>query len=301
MAGSEIAEPNLFKAPVTKEAKPRKRKLFHLIFIVLIAFFVVRTILGKTSIEVPGRVHAQKELEIKTLVPGILKGLYVENTQKVKNGDVLFEFKNDKLGIDLVQAMHEKETSEQELKRLEQAMKHSVAALQSGKVLVENGVIGKLKFEEMELEHLKTQNFLEQKKRELEAFSLKVKELQAEKDSLRVLAPFDGIFLGDPSRKVGTYFNKGKALGVLFQTEKFYLEASLPERQAARVKVGDSAQVTFAAFKGSFTGTVSQIDEKAIDEVEKVFKLKHVIRARISLDSTPEGLKPGMRGNARIF
>jgi len=155
--------------------------------------------------------------------------------------------------------------------------------------------------EETKLEHSKNEGLLRDKRRQLEEISLKVKAIQSEKDWLILKVPFDGIFLGDLQAKKETYFKKGESLGVLFQPTQFYLEAFIPEIKTMNVKVGDTAKVSFKAFRGIFNGKVIQIDQLTREEIEKVFKIKYVVRVRILLENFPEGLRPGMRGIARIF
>lgn len=279
----------------------RKREGLVLILVALGIFFAAKWFLFGGSVEVSGKARAVEELEIKILTEGILEEIHVENTQSVKKGEALFEFQNDSLGVDLLQTIQEKETLTQKLKRLEKVREHSEKEVQSGKVLFENGVIGKLKFEEFELKHSQHEELLAETRRKLEEISLRIKALQKEKEALTVRAPFDGIFLGDLRPRKGTHFKEGESLGILFSQKAFYLEAFLPETKARRVKLGDSAQVRFKAFGGSHKGKIIQVDEKATEEIEKVFKIKHVIRIRILLESFPEGLRPGMRGRATVL
>lgn len=301
---TDQSEPHLFKQPNGKPqaVKPKRRGkgLWFLFIAVALLFFVKGLLLG-AFVKVQGKARAMEELEIKTLVEGILKEVYVENAQSVKEGEKLFEFQNDSLGIDLIRAIQEKEGLEEGVKRAQKILEHSKKRLEGSRVLLENGVIGKLEFEQVELEHSANEALLHEIRRRLEETSLKVKALQKEKESLSVTSPFEGIFLGDLRQRKETRFEKGETLGLVFNPKAFYLEAILPEKRAKEVKAGQKAQVRFKAFPGVYPGKVIQVDQKAGEEIEKVFKIKHVIRARILLERFPEGLRPGMRGEAKLF
>ena len=97
-----------------------------------------------------------------------------------------------------------------------------------------------------------------------------------------------------------TYCKKGESLGILFDPTKFYLEAFLPDKKVLDLKTGDSARIAFKGLRGIYEARVAQINERVTEEIEKVFKTKHVLRVLILLDRFPEGLKPGMRGTAKI-
>ena len=303
MTESEMKEPNFIKDAKAGmvAGKPKRKRGLGLLLIVVAVCFALKGFLFSGTLQVEGKTRATEELEIKTLSEGILKEVRVENAQMVKKGELLFDFQNDRLAVDLIHAMQEKETLNQKLKLLQKLTEHSEKKVTSGKELVGNGVIGKLTFEELELDYSQNQEVLAEERRKLEEISLRVKALQNQKDALSVMAPSDGIFLGDLAQRKETYFKEGESLGVFFNPTEFYLEAFLPETKAKRVRLGDTTQVQFMAFGGSFKGKIIQIDEKATEEIEKVFKTKHVIRIRILLEKFPEGLRPGMRGSATIL
>lgn len=303
MAERELKDSDIFEGSKAVKPKPKfiGKVIFKFLFFVLPAAFLATWLFSGSTLEVSGKAHAVIELEVTVLTEGILKEVNVENARHVKRGELLFKLDNDKLGIKLIRAVQERETLEDEVKRLDEVIKHNEKCIERGKILLENGVIGKLEVEKLELEHSKNRDVLSERKRELEEIPLKIKSLQSEKERLDITTPFDGVFLGDISKREGTYLKKGEVLGLLFSPDKFYFDALLKETDTEKIKEGDLAEVSFKAFGGVCKGKVAQIDEQATEEIEKVFKIKHVVRIRILLEDLPSGLRPGMQGKAKIF
>jgi RND family efflux transporter MFP subunit len=77
-------------------------------------------------------------------------------------------------------------------------------------------------------------------------------------------------------------------------SESFVLAAGLADRDALRVALGDTAQVTFDAFPNQvFTATVSEIGAEA-DERTGTFQIK------LRISETSANLKSGLVGRAAI-
>lgn len=109
-----------------------------------------------------------------------------------------------------------------------------------------------------------------------------------------IRAPFDGIVTGLTVDSGDTVSQTGVLASVI--TKKLRVAVSLNEVDAAKVKEGNSTEVTFDAFPGMILrGTLSKL--ATIGAVEQ-----NVVSygAEIELGEQPEGLKPGMSASAEI-
>ena len=278
----------------------RKRRWPYILFVIALSFALFHLVVSMTQIKLEGKAVAVKQIEIQTVSDGILKEIHVENAQKVKKGDLLFQFQNEELDLHLLRTEeHVKELTQKRI-HIQQILDHTTKMVERAKILFENGVISKAQLEETTLENSKSEAALKELDWEIKNVQLGLESLKVRKESLSIRASFDGVFLGDIEPKQNTYFKKGESLGILFDPAKFYLEAFLPETKVLDLKAGDSARVAFKGLRGIYDGRVVQMDERVTEEIEKVFKTKHVLRVLFLLDQAPEDLKPGMRGTAKI-
>jgi len=281
--------------------KTKKRRFILVLLIILGVFFLTKFLLLPKPVTEEGKVKALKTLELKTPAEGVLIKIFVHNSEKVKKDQALFEFKNDTLEMILAHALYEKKAQEQTLKNIKSLTEHTKRSVLRGKALYENGVIAKSKFEEVALGHLNNEILLANGLERLKELSTDIKTLKKKQASLLIKAPLDGVFLGELSGKEGTYFKEAEGLGFVFSPDHFYLEVFLKEKEAKFVKTGDDAEILFKAFPGIFKGKVTEVEEEVTEKIEKVFKTKYVFKIKVLLYDFPEGIRPGMRGEVKIF
>jgi multidrug resistance efflux pump len=288
------------KLETMKSKTTRKRKWPLILLFVVVCMTLFHFFLSMTQIKLEGKVVAVRQLEIQSVADGILKEIHVENAQSVKKSDLLFQFENQELELKLKQTEEKKRELAEKQIHTKEVLGHTTKMVERAKILFENGVVTKVQLEETTLENSKHRNAFKEAEVGLKTVEFELDSLRTIEDSLNIRASFDGIFIGNLDPKKDTYFKKGKTIGLLFDPTQFYLEAYLPETKVLDLKVGDFASVTFKGLRGIYGGPVVQMDQRVTEETEKVFKTKHVIRALIQLEHSPAGLKPGMRGIARI-
>jgi len=300
MPPPETKEPESSQSKDAVSNARRKWKWPYLLFFAATAFALLRAYLFFSHITLEGKAVALKQVEVQTVEEGILKEVRALNAQPIKAGDLLFRFQNDALGLDLSRAEEKKKELTERRIHLKEVYDHTATMVERANILFENGVISKTQLEETLLESSRNRFALNELDAQIEASELELSALKARTESLNIRSPFDGIFLGDIESKKDTYFKKGESLGLVFDPTEFCLEAYLSETKVLDLKVEDSARVTFKGLPGVYNGRVTQMNQRVTEEIEKVFKTKHVLRVLIQLDHFPEGLKPGMRGKARI-
>ena len=300
----EEVVPNLIKEneiQTKKKQNPWRKILLFLFFgFCILAVFIYQFVLTSIS-EAKGKVFSEKEQEIGTLSEGVLKEIYVKNAQKVKEGDMLFELSNQEIENQTLELSKKKEDIEESLKFLGKERLHARSSFERAGILFENGVISKGEFEGAELNQEKTESKYSELENQISNLNLKLNELEREDELLIVRSPFAGVYLGNFEWAKDTFLKKGEVLGQIFDTSKFYFSAYFDEKDISKIRIGDLCEVEFDAFPGVYKGTVSDMDGKAHEITEKVYKVRNVVQVKITLESFPDGLKPRMKGKARII
>lgn len=116
-------------------------------------------------------------------------------------------------------------------------------------------------------------------------------------DRLRMVAPFDGVLIGgDLASVIGTPVKRGQELMVVAPTAGWRVVAEVDEQDILRVQTGQKAQILFAALAGRATEfSVTRIAPVAVQA-----EGRNVFEAEGRLEKAVDGLRPGLRGVARI-
>jgi membrane fusion protein (multidrug efflux system) len=145
---------------------------------------------------------------------------------------------------------------------------------------------------------LVAQNFVSQSAVDQSAAALEVAEAQvalsqAQLARMRILAPFDGV-AGIRSVNLGDYVKDGADLVNIEDLSQVLVDFRLPERFIARVKTGQTVDVSLDALPGQrFTGRIDALDS-LIDADGRSL----LVRAR--LDNPGGVLKSGLFARTRI-
>lgn len=121
--------------------------------------------------------------------------------------------------------------------------------------------------------------------------------------------PQDGTIVQD-SEVTNEFVGAGTPLADAFNMNDLYVTANIKETQIQNVKIGDSVDIYADAFRGtSITGTVSQIGLATASTFSLMpststnanfTKVTQVVPVKITLQSKPGGLVPGMSVTIRI-
>ncbi|MFA5744689.1 MAG: efflux RND transporter periplasmic adaptor subunit [Candidatus Paceibacterota bacterium] len=123
---------------------------------------------------------------------------------------------------------------------------------------------------------------------------LSIRQKQEALADYSVRAPFDGI-VASVTAKMGENVSNGASIATLITKQKV-AELSLNEVDAAQIKVGNKATITFDAIDGlSLTGSVAEVSG-----IGTVTQGVVSYTVKITFDSQDERIKPGMTVNAAI-
>lgn len=300
MTQKEIHVPE--KEPVLFEEKkepPKKGKMKILILVLVVLLGAVYW--PKPVIKGEAILQAERFARIGLSGSGVLKELLHQKGDRVKKGEVIARFEN----LDIRQRLEEKRLSLEILKldkdRVSKKAEFLTREKDRSSVLFENGVIAQNEHERTLHELDEAEQTVSIKAKEMEASEAEIGFLKAQVEALELKAPFDGILLTDPSDQIGSPFKEGEFVLEFADPDTYFLEMLILEKMIPKVSVGDQVKAKFNAFRGkSFEGEVIRISPRARDEVEKVFKIKHVVACAIRLREMPSGIKYGMRADAEI-
>jgi RND family efflux transporter MFP subunit len=113
----------------------------------------------------------------------------------------------------------------------------------------------------------------------------------------RIQAPFDGIVVtGDLSQQLGSPVARGDLLFEVAPLDEYRPVLEVDERDIDEVAVGQKGQLVFSAFPDAPVG----FSVEKITPVSSAKEGRNTFRVEARLDQTPERLRPGMEGVAKV-
>lgn len=284
-------EPDLFEDMPRKKGKTG---IFLLLGILTGLFFIFWG--PRNTIEGEAVLKSDHLVQIGAVTSGVLKELLHKKGDSVKAGEVLARFDN----ADISKELGEKQTKLEILKRNKLHLARKRGFLKKEKerknLLFENGVIGLAKVEEAELDLTHASEELIDEGKGIESCQREIGFLKAKLETLEIKTPFAGVILEDSSEKTGNYFKEGDAVFDFVDPSTFYLELNVLEREIEKLRLGDSATIVFRTLPHkNYIGEIVKIGPKTEKEIEKVFKVKHVVPVLIKLSEFPTDARYGMR------
>ena len=219
-----------------------------------------------------GTLRADEWVVVRPEVPGRIVKIHFSEGQRVEQGAVLF-------------------TLDASVPR---------AALREALANLDNARRVNTRTTELARQQLISRTELDNAQAQLSVSEARVASARAQLDKMSLVAPFDGV-VGLREVSVGAFVTVGQNLVNLTRLDPMEVDFSLPERDLARVAVGQPLIVTVDAFGGqSFKGKIEAIDPmldvnsrsaKLRAQVENPeHKLRPGLFARIGLD-TGDGAK----------
>lgn len=224
----------------------------------------------RVTISGSGQVEADSQVDLKLVVAGdaiVVTAVAVKNDQEVRKGEVIAVLDNEdarrdvsKAELDLRQAEIKEKQADDLYPKLD---RDDMRQRQLANVSVAQSVIA-----------------LEKVRDRLADYTIR--------------APFDGIVTG-LSVESGDTISQTTALASVI-TKKLHVSVALNEVDAAKVREGNSASLSFVALPDvTVNGRVVKLDT-----IGTVTQNVVSYGAEIELDEQPEGLKPGMSATADI-
>jgi len=138
-----------------------------------------------------------------------------------------------------------------------------------------------------------------------EKFRAQLREAEANRADLRIVAPFDGT-ITVRSVEPGEVINPGTAIVTLVNLQELYLRVFVPIAEIDRVRVGQPARIYLDSRPGrAIEATVSRIDPDAAFTPENTYyredRVRQVVGVKLSVKNSDGAAKPGVPGEGEIL
>ena len=227
--------------------------------------YLIRPQEMENKIRVTGSVQANESLELKSEISGVIEGIFFEEGQAVKQGDLLVKLNDDDL-----QAQKER--------------------LQYNKKLFEDN-------------EFRQRTLLEREAISIEEYEIALTELRTSEADIKLLevqigrteitAPFDGV-VGLRNLSIGTYITPANVIANLYSINPAKIEFSIPARYTGQVGRGDeilfSIEGTTEQYRGEIYAVEPQIDPNT-----------RSLRLRALAPNSEEQLLPGQFARIEVI
>jgi multidrug resistance efflux pump len=120
--------------------------------------------------------------------------------------------------------------------------------------------------------------------------------------------PFDGYLVDSYlNQKVGTYLKQGQNFAIVQDSNQLFGEIRVPEYDAGEIKPGYQVEVKLLLYPNNpFSGKVvsiqpaTTVDTDSTSSTSDITQSNRVFKVKIDLTNSPETLKTGMSGYAKI-
>jgi membrane fusion protein, multidrug efflux system len=194
------------------------------------------------TIEDIGTLRAERTIEIKPEIAGIVTGIHFVEGERVNKGDLLFTLDDSKL----LRELREREAS---LKAAEARVVNAEKSFERTKRLFHTNAVSQDEYDKSWTEYTTA-------KAEVGRLKAAVGLARERRQDTRIYSPADGV-TSQRSVESGDYVAVGASLVSLYVVRQMELEMKVPERYLDRLSRGQTAELTAAAYPDRlFTGTV---------------------------------------------
>lgn len=219
-----------------------------------------------SQIRTVGRVEPERSYVLAFKTAGVVSALHVDEGDAIKQGQVLAELDPRDLDAQLREAQEAADKADRELVRIRQ--------------LHTKGYTSQAELQDAQAQAKSTR--------------AAARAARSNRDYASIVAPADGVVLQRNVEANGVVAAGAPVMTLSDMSEAFVLSAGLADRDALRVTLGDTAEVSFDAFPDQvFPATVSEIGADA-DARTGTFQIK----LKIAANTAP--LKSGLVGRAAI-
>ncbi len=306
-----------------------------------LAVFLVLLFLGRMELKVSGEftIFPVWNADIRAVVEGIIREIYVDQGNRVDQGQPIVTLSDRDYSNELKKVMaelHEKEANLMKLKagsrmeeievvrkeeeRAQARLKFAEKNFERFKELLRRDLISRMQFEEAEEQVAVRQKELEEtqarlrlllagsRREEIDAAQAEMARLEVQQRYLgeqiglvRVVSPVSGVVTThNLKEKVGQHVKKGDLIAEVHELKTVKAEMVIPEKEIADVRVGQDVVLKVRAYPNlSFEGKVAAIAPIATKAEEKWQQRTVLVTTELRNDLML--LKPEMTGNAKIY
>ncbi|MGC2112666.1 MAG: efflux RND transporter periplasmic adaptor subunit [Candidatus Korobacteraceae bacterium] len=281
------------------------------------------------SVVATGKITPITKVEIKSKASGIVKKLYVDSGDRVKQGQVLAELDRAEIEAQVNSARAQLLSSEANLKSAEADEKRAEVdaqgvdiptlqrAYERAKEMSKDGVVSQATMDDAERGYIMAVNKRDVARAQLTVNKAKVAQAQAQvkKDEAdlsqfeeqlsytTITAPIDGVVLsrdvemGDAVSSILVLGSGATLVMTLGDTSEVYVKGKVDESDIGHVYLGQPARIRVETFKDkTFTGHVTKISPMGVEKDNVT-----TFEVRVSINNPGGELKAEMTANAEII
>ncbi len=266
------------------------------------------------SLSIAGQFSPYQNVELHAKVAGYIKNIYVDIGDRVHTGQVLAVLEIPELVAQVDEAKAETHHAEEEIQRAQsevlRAQADNVALHSNAERLVNTdkvqpGLIAQQELDDATAKDRASQALVDAAKSSLAAAKQQLAMAQADQQHYaalsnysKIVAPYDGVVtwrFSDTGSLVqaGTSNTSGLPVVTVAQIDLLRLRIPVPESLAAKVRIGDSADVHVQATGEHFTGKVTRFTD-ALDPSTRTMQVE------IDVPNPNYHLQPGMYADVQL-
>jgi HlyD family secretion protein len=281
------------------------------------------------SVVATGKVTPITKVEIKSKASGIVKKLYVDAGDRVKQGQVLAELDRDEIEAQVNSARAQLLSAESNQKAAEADMKRAEVdaqgvdiptlqrAYERAQDMAKSGVVSAAALDDAQRAYILAKNKQDVAKAQLVVNKAKVaqahadvqksnatlKQLEEQLSYTTIVAPIDGIVLsrdvemGDAVSSILVMGSAATLVMTLGDTSEVYVKGKVDESDIGKVYLGQPARIRVETFKDkTFSGKVTKISPMGTEKDNVT-----TFEVRVSINNPGGELKAEMTANAEII
>jgi len=228
------------------------------------------------SVPITGDLHPLETVEVRARIEGNLEALYVREGQRVSAGQVLARFESSEQESTQRSAEADRASAQTDVATAQWNLEQSQELFKAGAIAERDLKVA--------------QQTLDAAKAKLAAAEAHLRSTSVAERDTRVVAPTNGVI---EKRLVasGEHVSRGGVMFTLVRSEILELAASVPERQASAIRVGQG--VSFIANGRSFDGRVARVSP-TIDPASRS------ITVYVQIPNADASLKGGTFASGRV-
>ena len=271
---------------------------------------VTRTI--TETVNASGKIYPEVEIKISPDISGEIVGLYVNEGDTVKKGQILakiyadiYQTQKDQVSAGLTQAEAQKSNSEASIVGLKATLDQAKITFDRQQKLLKEKVIAQSEFEAAQQSYLAAQSNYFAAKEGLKSSDANImgnraQLAKADKDLSRTIitAPMDGVVsllaVEKGERVAGNSFNVGTEMMRIADLGSIEARVDVGENDIPKVKIGDTALVEVDAYTGrKFKGIVYKIANPTTSLTSSTTDVtEYKVHIRLLLDSYKDLILP---------
>ena len=264
------------------------------------------------TVNASGKIYPEVEVKISPDISGEIVGLYVNEGDTVKKGQILakiyadiYATQRDQVSAGLVQAQAQKSNSEASITGLKATLDQAKLNYDRQQRLLKDKVIAASEFETAQQSYLSAQSNYKAaleglKSSDANILGNKAQLAKADKDLSRTIitAPMDGVVsllaVEKGERVAGNSFNVGTEMMRIADLGSIEVRVDVGENDIPKVKLGDTALIEVDAYTGrKFKGVVYKIANPTTSSSSSTTDVtEYKVHIRLLLDSYKDLIVP---------